>query len=191
MKLSILTLTLSACLLIGCSKPAKPAKSIDNADAADNIESHNPHSIEALTDTLQADGVDINSPEVQPIITADGKIQINWELIDTNTPKADTNSYQYPIAIDSQAVQNYAKAYNISDQQAQHSIVVSMAAPEALVKILDQLEDGYKDHELTDGADMKLIIHTKDNVVADEHEYVFADKFGEGLVLPIEIRPAK
>lgn len=188
MKSPILTLTLSACLLIGCSKPAK---SIDSTDADDNIESHNPHSIEALTDTLKADGVDIDSPEIQPIITADGKIQINWRLIDTNTQKADINSYQYPIDIGSQAVQNYAKAYNISDQQAQHSIVVSMATPEALGKILDQLEDGYKGHELTDGADMKLIIHTKDNVVADKHEYVFADKFGEGLVLPIEIRPAK
>lgn len=191
MKLSILTLTLSACLLIGCSKPAEPTQSTDSADTADNIESHNPHSIEALTDTLKADGVDIDSPEIQPIITADGKIQINWRLIDTNTQKADINSYQYPIDIGSQAVKNYAKAYNISDKQAQHSIVVSMASPEALGKILDQLEDGYKGHELTDGADMKLIIHTKDNVVADKHEYVFADKFGEGLVLPIEIRPAK
>lgn len=191
MKSFILALTLFTYLLVACSKPNEPDKPIESVNTTDSMESHNPHNVEVLVDTPKADVADDDSHEVHPITTIDGKIQINWDFIDTNTPKADISNYEYPIAMDSQAVQNYAKAYNLSDQQALHSIVVSMAAPEALGKILDQLESSYRGHELLDGADMMLVIHTKNNVVADKHEYVFADKFGEGLVLPIEIRPAK
>lgn len=187
MKLSIFTIIIPICLIISCTEAVKPTKNIQSL----NAESHNPHNTKVLTNTPKNNHVAIDDFETRPIITADDKIQINWALIDTNTQRADTINYKYPIALDSQAVKNYAKAYHISDHQAQHSIVVSMATPEVLGKLLDQLEDGYKEHELTDGADMTLIIHTKNNVVADKHEYVFADKFGEGLVLPIEIRPAK
>lgn len=168
------------CCLTACTQP-KPAPTTDAA----STDSSTPHDTQAATDALPAD----DATESQPITTPDGKIQIDWSLIDTKTPRAELMNYPYPIAIDSQAVKNYATAYNISDSQAQHSIVVSMAAPEALGKLLDQLEDSYLSHELTDGADMTLIIHTKGDVVADQRDYVFADKFGEGLVLPIKIIP--
>lgn len=183
------TLTLLACLLMACSKPSAPPQAEASTEQAQAVEAHNPHDVEALAKSLEAQAD--NMPEIQPIKTADGKIQIDWSLIDTKVARAEPSTYQYPIALDSQAVANYAKAYNLSDKEAQHSIVVSMAAPEALNKLLDQLEQGYLSHELTDGAQVKLIIHTDETVVADTHDYVFADKFGEGLVLPIEIRPKR
>lgn len=186
----IIALPLIACLLTACNQQANtsPAEPTDEPSQAHAQPSHgtDPHDLEALAKMLPDDG----SSEAKPITTADGKIQIDWTFIDTKTARANLDNYPYPIAIDTAAVKNYAQAYNISDQAAQHSIVVSMAAPEALGKLLDQLENHYRSHELTDGADMKLIVHTTHDVVADTHEYVFADKFGEGLVLPIEIRPA-
>lgn len=187
----IVYLPLLVCLLTACDQQATntaatPSEQPTTVSATESSHGSNPHDLEALAKTLPDDG----TAEAKPITTADGKIQIDWSFIDTKTNRADTANYAYPIAIDSNAVKNYAKAYNISDKAAQHSIVVSMAVPEALGKLLDQLENHYRSHELTDGADMKLIIHTTHEVVADTHEYVFADKFGEGLVLPIEIRPA-
>lgn len=188
----IVCLPLLVCLLTACNQntTATPSEQPTTEPVAVSTtkSSHgtDPHDLEALAKMLPDDG----SPEVKPITTADGKIQIDWTLIDTKTTRADLTNYPYPIAIDTAAVKNYAQAYNISDQAAQHSIVVSMAAPEALGKLLDQLENHYRNHELIDGADMKLVVHTTHEVVADTHEYVFADKFGEGLVLPIEIRPA-
>lgn len=153
----------------------------------DTTPSDDPHDVKALADTLNPN--DSDTP-INPIITPDGKTQIDWSHIHTKEPKADLATYTYPIALDSTAVKNYAQAYNISDKEAQHSLVVGMASPEALGKVLDQLRDGkYLGHELTDGAVMTLIIHTTPDVVADKVDYVFADTFGRGLVLPVEIRP--
>lgn len=69
-------------------------------------------------------------------------------------------------------------------------MVIAMASPEVLSKILDQLRDGkYITHQLTDGADMMLIITTTPDVMADKFDYVFEDEFGRGLVLPVMIQP--
>jgi hypothetical protein len=54
---------------------------------------------------------------------------------------------------------------------------------------LDQLSDTYVSHEITDGDDMKLVIHTTPNVAASSYDYVLSDDFAKGLVLPIEIKP--
>lgn len=143
--------------------------------------------VKVLSEDGQAPTDDV--PTAKPITTQDGKIQLDWSHIHTKTPKADTQSYSYPIALDAQAVKNYAKQYQISDQQAQHSIVVGMAAPEALGKVLDQLDGEYRGHELKDGADMTLVIYVSDKVVGETQEYVFADKFGEGLSIPVVISP--
>lgn len=148
-----------------------------------------PHDLQALAAEL---GKDSNIPETataKPIITSDGKTQIDWSHIDTKEPKAELASYAYPIALNSQAVKNYAKEYGINDKQAQHSIVVGMAAPEALGKVLDQLQGKYIAHTLTDGADMSLVITTTPDVVGERHDYVFVDNFGKGLMLPIVIKP--
>lgn len=151
--------------------------------------SNNPHDLKALADELSQDSQDIDTTPIKPITTPDGKVQIDWTHIDTKEPKADLTTYNYPIALDSQAVKNYAAAYNITNKQAQHSIVIGMAAPEALGKVLDQLQGKYLGHQLTDGAKMSLVIHTTFDVVGETHDYVFADTFGKGLVIPVVISP--
>lgn len=149
----------------------------------------NSHDLYALASELSISDPYV-LPDVQPLTTADGKIVLDKTHILTDTPKADVTTYEYPLALDSMAVKNYAKAYNISDKQAQHSMVIAMASPEVLSKILDQLRDGrYIAHQLSDGADMTLVITTTDDVVADKFDYVFADEFGRGLVLPVIIQP--
>lgn len=156
-------------------------KIIKNAEEA--------HDLKALATQLHQDDGNDQEPEIKPIITKDGKVKIDWSLVDTKQPILDTKTYEYPIALETEAVKNYAKAYNITNKQAQHSIVVGMAAPEALGKILDQLQGKYLGHYLTDGANMSLVINTTNDVIPQKHDYVFADNFGKGLVLPVVIEP--
>lgn len=149
---------------------------------------NNPHDLKALADTLGTDTAEAE-PTIKPITTTDGKIQIDWTYIDTKEPRADLTHYDYPIALDSQAVKNYADAYHISTKQAQHSIVVAMAAPEALGKILDQLTGKYLGHHISDGDNITLTIYTTNDVIPQKRDYIFADSFGKGLVLPVIITP--
>ncbi len=192
----IALLLLSSCDKSATSHNAQEAHDVSSQASATPTSapknSGNPHDLKALADTLHTSDEAADDAEIEPIITPDGKTQINWSLIHTNTPKADLTNYSYPIALDSAAVKNYAKAYQITDKQAQHSIVVSMASPEALSKILDQLKNGqYVSHRLTDGANMSLIITTTPKVVADRSDYVFEGEFGRGLVLPVIIEPVQ
>lgn len=173
-------------LLVACDKTATEQQ-LQQVTPTQPI-NQDPHDLKALADELGKD-IPIQETNAKPIITPDGKTQIDWSFIDTKENKADIKHYRYPIALDSQAVKNYANAYQISDKQAQHSMVVAMAAPEALGKVLDQLTGKYLGHTLTDGAEMTLIIHTTADVVGERHDYVFADTFGKGLVLPVIIKP--
>lgn len=116
-------------------------------------------------------------------------IRIDWTQVDSKVVPINPDDYAYPFALDSMPVKNYATAYNITPKQAQHSMMLAMASPEALNKVLDQIQGHYLGHSLTDGADMSLVIYTSDAVVPSRFDYVFADKFGEGLVLPIVITP--
>lgn len=117
-------------------------------------------------------------------------IKIDWSQLDTKVSPVNADEFGYAFGVDSQPVLNYAKAYNITAKQAQHAMTLSMASPEALNKVLDQLQGHYLGHSLTDGAKMSLVIYTTDDVQADSYEYVFADNFAKGLVLPIQILPA-
>ncbi|MGM8888617.1 hypothetical protein ACS8FD_22000, partial [Psychrobacter sp. 1U2] len=90
---------------------------------------------------------------------------------------------------DSQNVLDYADYFKVDAATAQHNLTVSMASNEALSKVLDQVSDSYTSHELTDGKDMKLIIHTTPDVAASSYDYVLSDDFAKGLVLPIVIQP--
>ncbi len=116
-------------------------------------------------------------------------IHIDWTQVDSKVVPINPDDYAYPFALDSMPVKNYATAYNITPKQAQHSMMLAMASPEALNKVLDQIQGHYLGHSLTDGADMSLVIYTSDAVIPSRFDYVFADKFGEGLVLPIVITP--
>ena len=114
---------------------------------------------------------------------------IDWSVMDSGEQPADLASYQYPFALDSQNVRDYAEFFEVDNTTAQHNLTVSMASNEALSKALDQLSESYVSHELTDGNDMKLIIHTTPDVAAGSYDYVLAGDFAKGLVLPIVIQP--
>lgn len=178
----------AALLLAGCNKSSNEQQPQQAAQT--QPKNQDPHDLKALADELSKD-VFVEETNAQPIITADGKIQIDWTYIDTKEPRADLTHYDYPIALDSQAVKNYADAYHISAKQAQHSIVVAMAAPEALGKILDQLTGKYLGHHISDGDNITLTIYTTSDVLPQKRDYVFADSFGKGLVLPVIITVPK
>ena len=114
---------------------------------------------------------------------------IDWSLIASGETPAERASYQYPFALDSRNVRDYAEYFRVDNATAQHNLTISMASNEALSKVLDQLSDSYVSHKLTDGDDMKLIIHTTPDIAASSYDYVLSDDFAKGLVLPIEIKP--
>lgn len=114
---------------------------------------------------------------------------IDWSLVASGETPADRASYQYPFALDSQNVRDYAEYFDVDNATAQHNLTVSTASNEALSKALDQLSETYLSHELTDDDNMKLIIHTTPDVAASSYDYVLSDDFAKGLVLPIEIKP--
>ena len=114
---------------------------------------------------------------------------MDWSVMDSGEKPADRANYQYPFALDSQNVRDYAEYFKVDNATAQHNLTVSMASNEALSKALDQLSESYVSHELTDGNEMKLIIHTTPDIAASSYDYVLSDDFAKGLVLPIEIKP--
>lgn len=130
-----------------------------------------------------------NEPTAKLIQGEDGKLHIDWSQIDSKTAKTDPKTFAYPFAKDSTPVQNYAKEYNITPEQAQHSMLIAMASPEVLGKLLDQLDNNYLGHHLTDGGQMSLVITVKPSVAHSRFDYVFADTFAKGLVLPVVIEP--
>lgn len=114
---------------------------------------------------------------------------IDWSVMDSGEKPADLANYEYPFALDSQNVRGYAEYFKVDNATAQHNLTVSMASNEALSKALDQLSESYVSHELTDDDNMMLIIHTTPDIKASNYDYVFAEDFAKGLVLPIEIKP--
>ena len=197
---AIIALLLTACndternLQIGSGKQAteqsasNPATTQADAEA-DAANAAHQDAMQALVKELDDGTLPDHTPAAKPISLPDGRVQVDWDKLDTKVTPIDPASFHYPFAPDSQPVMNYARQFNINPSQAQHAMVLSMASPEALSKILDQLTGYYKSHELTDGAEMTLVIHTNNKVVGETHDYVFADKFAEGLVLPIKIVP--
>ena len=115
--------------------------------------------------------------------------EIDWSLVASGQKPADLADYNYPFARDSQNVRDYAEYFDVDNATAQHNLTVSMASNEALSKVLDQVNDSYISHELTDDKDMTLIIHTTPDITASSYNYVLAGDFAKGLVLPIEIKP--
>lgn len=139
----------------------------------------------AATVTEQTDS---KSADVSTAAPAE-ETAIDWTSIATEEKPAALANYDYPFALDSQNVRNYADYFKVDNTTAQHNLTVGMASNEALSKVLDQLSTSYTSHELTDDENIKLIIHTTADVDASRYDYVFAEDFAKGLVLPIEIRP--
>jgi len=155
-------------------------------------------SIWALTGCNNAaDSVDATDQTPEAAATADSSTPkgesavdtIDWSLVDSGEKPADPTNYQYPFALDSQNVRDYADYFKVDAATAQHNLTISMASNEALSKALDQLSETYVSHEVTDGNEMTLIIHTTPDVAASSYDYVLSDDFAKGLVLPIVIVP--
>jgi hypothetical protein len=114
---------------------------------------------------------------------------VDWSAIATSEKPANRTDYDYPFALDSQNVRDYADYFKVDNATAQHNLTVSMASNEALPKVLDQLNNSYTSHELTDGEKIELIIHTTSDIKASSYDYVFEEDFAKGLILPIVIKP--
>lgn len=170
--MKLILMIMAVCLLAGCSNTSQTAQEKTVPQDTATQEAINTQKSGEPAKPSQSD-------KITPIT-------LDKSALTTIAPKP-TASYPYPFEADSQAVQNYAKTYNISPAQAQHAMTLAMASPEALNKVLDQIQGEYLGHSLTDGADMSLVVYTTDNVVGDKVDYVIADKFGEGLVLPVVI----
>ena len=151
--------------LTGCDNSA------DNSTNADSVDSSDKTSVTAAT----SEAAKVNN--------------IDWSLVASGEKAVDPANYEYPFALDSQNVRDYAEYFGVDNATAQHNLTVSMASNEALSKVLDQLSETYTSHELTDDNDMKLIIHTTPDVAASRYDYVLSDDFAKGLVLPIVIQP--
>ncbi len=136
------------------------------------------------TATSLADTDNSNSAETDAKITA-----IDWSKVDSGEPAATVTDYEYPFAIDSQNVKNYADYFKVDNATAQHNLTISTASNEALSKVLDQLDTSYTSHEMTDGKDAKLVIHTTTDIDASSYDYVLSEPFAKGLVLSIVIQP--
>lgn len=165
-------------LLTACGDNAKPAEQSQTTQA--------PQQTQPTTQAhTQTDTPTDTAPT--PTLGADGKISLDLTKFNTGVAKADTATYAYPFEQNNTAVQNYAKAYQITAQEAQHAMTLSMASPEVLNKVLDEIVGEYLGHSLTDGKAMSLVVYTTDKVNPAEFDYVIADKFGEGLVLPVKV----
>ena len=171
-KLLLITIA-SAVTLLGCDDSAKTSAMAED------------------TATIVADEqTTATPPDVEASTNAKTKVTaIDWSKVDSGEQPANTADYEYPFAIDSQNVQNYADYFKVDNATAQHNLTIGTASNEALSKVLDQLDTSYTSHEVTDGKNAKLVIHTTADIDASSYDYVFAEPFAKGLVLPIEIKP--
>lgn len=146
----------------------------------------------ATTHSVPSDESHLTVSEPVPAqLSVDNISKLDLSQLATGTPKADPQTYAYPFDINSEAVKNYAKAYGLSPEQAVHAMTILMASPEALNKILDQIGSEYRTHTLTDGKDAALVVYTSERIAPISFEYVIADNFGKGLVLPVQVLPKK
>lgn len=165
--ITLAIVTTSMFMLIGCDNPATTTETTTDITA---------------TPTEQVTSTPADPNPVQA--TA-----VDWSKVASGVSPANVADYEYPFAIDSQNVQNYADYFKVDKATAQHNITISTASNEALSIVLDQLGSSYTSHEMTDGKDAKLIIHTTADIDASSYDYVLAEPFAKGLILPIEIVP--
>lgn len=124
-----------------------------------------------------------------PASSRNKAIDIDWAQIDSDVEAINSADFDYPFALDSNPVKSYAQYFKVTPSEAQHSLTIGMASNEPLDGLLTQLGDSYVSHELTDGKDIRLIVHTTPNVTSSTFNYVIANTFARGLILPIEIKP--
>ncbi|WP_019671681.1 hypothetical protein [Psychrobacter lutiphocae] len=118
--------------------------------------------------------------------TRDKSVSINWQAVDSGVAAIDPANFNYPFKLDSNNVKAQVEFSNISAKQAQHNLTLGMVSNEPIEKIVDQLGDSYLSHSFSP-EQATLFIYTTPNVAASQHDYVVADEFARGLVLPIVI----
>lgn len=179
----VLSATLSMTALVGCDN-SHNSDNIDNADSVKNTD--NTDTVNSANTATDSSDTGQSTPTEPTTATADS---VDWSIVASGEQPADRKNYAYPFTIDSQNVRDYAEYFDVDNATAQHNLTVSMASNEALSKVLDQLSTSYTSHQLTDGENIKLIVHTTPEVQASQYDYVFSEDFAKGLVLPIEIKP--
>lgn len=167
-------------MLGGCADP-KTSKT-DTTNNSDNAS--------MSADNLKAsENNQTKSAKAEALTDTTGKLQIDWSMIDSGVKAADKNNFEYPFALDSQPVVAYRDFFDVDAKTAQYNLTVGMASNEALSRVLDQFSNYYVSHELTDGENIQLVIHTTEDVAASQYDYILADPFAKGLTLPIVIQP--
>ena len=169
---------LSGAFLLGCQPQADTSNS-QESEADSQASTHTTAQAEPETDTkpqTQSEGTSAPQP-------------IDWTKIDSGVEPIAVESFEYPFALDSEPVKSYVDYFHVTPREAQHSLTVGTASNEPLPALFDQLGDNYVSHELTDGKEVRLIVHTTADVAASEHVYVFSEPFARGLTMPIQIVP--
>ncbi|PNK60284.1 hypothetical protein [Psychrobacter sp. FDAARGOS_221] len=177
----------SMLLLSGCQPADKAAET--HASEVNDVET------QTATETTESNGSesqlhqgsDSEAANTEPMVsTRNQQLSIDWKAVDSGVSPIDPASFNYPFEQQSSAVQSQASFSNITPQQAQHSLTLGMTSNEPLEKILDQLGDSYLSHNFSPET-ATLTIYTTPNVTAVEHDYVIADEFARGLILPIKV----
>ncbi len=185
MRTRLLNITLVSAFSLAALASCDNSSTADTADpitdpAADSATEQRVQNSSANANTA-TDATTINNSV--PVTT------IDWSKVASGETAADRATYNYPFAIDSRNVQDYADYFDVDNATAQHNLTIGMASNEALSKVLDQVGSSYTSHEITDSDNAELIIHTTPDMQADRYDYVFSEDFAKGLVLPIVIQP--
>lgn len=181
-----LGLVLNGAFLLGCQPQA------DNTEAV--ATTHDTKSNDTKSVATKTVDTDVNQPSLSSSsssssASASDKLVIDWSKIDSQVKPIAAGSFEYPFAVDSKPVKAYVDFFHVTPAEAQHSLTVGTASNEPLPALFDELGEHYVSHELTDGKEVRLIVHTTADVAASEHVYVFAEPFAKGLTMPILIEP--
>src|SRR5690606_40888856 len=68
---------------------------------------------------------------------------IDWSLVSSGEKAVDPANYEYPFALDSQNVRDYAEYFKVDNATSQHKLTVSMASNESHSKVLNKLSEYY------------------------------------------------
>ncbi|WP_230661676.1 hypothetical protein [Psychrobacter sp. I-STPA10] len=170
---------LSGVFVLGCQPQT------DNAEPQTDTQT-NPHTKAQTTAQAESETTTKTQSQIKGTSTPQ---PIDWAKIDSGVTPIAADSFEYPFALDSEPVKSYAQFFHVTPAEAQHSLTVGTASNEPLPALFDQLGDNYVSHELTDGKEVRLIVHTTADVAASEHVYVFAEPFARGLSMPVQIAP--
>ena len=188
-KTSALVIAIMALTMLTSCQDASHPSTEDSVQIEMHDERQNPNVTTTEGQDLAATGITSEDPTETSNHQTGSVLQVDWSKIDSGVPPIAATNYDYPFALDSQPVTSYMSFFDVDAATAQHNLTVGMASNEALSRVLDQLTHHYISHELTDGDDIKLIIHTTADVAPSRHDYIFADEFARGLSLPIIIQP--